>query len=277
MNLPYLLSSLLRRSLPLQTLYFIMKLRGDGNRAEQAPDDYFLQWQDQMARSGIALAGKHVVEIGSGRYARIALRMLKAGARRVTLVDFYALPLDHPQQRAQLQADCRDLGLAWDDVCQRVHPVGGDILALTPEAIGEPADLVLSSAVLEHVRDPHAILAQSQKWLRPGGTTFHMVDLRDHNLQFRQPFEMLAYSDGTWERWLNLGGGFHVNRWRAHELLAALADAGFERITYEPFLSDEAGLAAVRARLAPRFRGLPNKLLAIQKIYLYGRKPWHAS
>lgn len=273
MNLRYVLTGVVRRHLPAPLLFRIMRLRGDGSGGEQAPDAVFQEWQTWIAGAGISLQGQHVVEIGSGRYARIALRLLKAGARRVTLVDFYALPLDHPAQGATLLEDCRRLGLDWADVGARIRTISGDILSLGPEALGEPADLVFSSAVLEHVRDPRAILARCQEWLRPGGLTFHMVDLRDHNFQFRYPFEMLAYSDETWERWLDLRGGFHVNRWRAHDHLQALADAGFEQITYVPIRHDQAAARAIRRRLDERFRRLPEKLLGIQMIVLYGRKP----
>lgn len=272
MNLYYLLAALVRRQVPTPALYLAMKLRGTSNCGEASPDSYFHEWRAQMERSRLRLADAHVVEIGSGRYARMALRFLKSGARRVTLIDFYALPLEHPDQRELLQQDCADLGLAWADVLRRVTIINGDILAIDRADLGEPADLVLSSAVLEHVRDPQAILARCYGWLRHGGATLHMVDLRDHNFHFRYPFEMLTYSDQTWRRWLDLSGGFHVNRWRAHEHLQAMAEVGFQQITYEAIKADQSGLQAVRHRLAQRFRAMPEKLLAIQMIYLYGRK-----
>jgi SAM-dependent methyltransferase len=269
----YLIAGLVRRQMPAPFLFAVMKLRGTSNSAEESPDDYFRQWLAQVERNSLTLEDRHVVEIGSGRYARMALRMLKHGARRVTLIDYYALPLDHPDQSELLQGDCRALGLDWDDVLTRVRTISTDIMALEPGDLGEPADLVVSSAVLEHVRDPKGILARCHSWLRPGGATLHMVDLRDHNFHFRYPFEMLTFSDQTWRQWLDLDGGFHVNRWRAHEHLQALAEAGFEQIMYLPIMSDRLALQAVRHRLDRRFRALPEKLLALQMIYLYGRKP----
>jgi SAM-dependent methyltransferase len=277
MNLYYILAGVVRRYIPAPILFTAMKLRGQGNCSEQLPDDSFRERYAYMCQSGISLDGRHVVEIGSGRYARMALRLLKVGARRVTLVDFYAMPLNHPDQRDQLRDDCRSLGLNWDDVLTRVQIICGDILNLSPQMIGEPADLVMSSAVLEHVRDPQAILSRCHDWLCPGGVTLHMVDLRDHNFHFRYPFEMLTYSDETWDRWLNMRGGFYVNRWRAHDHLMALANAGFELITYESILADAPDLRAIRRRLNRRFGQLPDTVLSIQMIYLYGRKPRQAA
>jgi len=272
-GLRYILIGVLRRQLPTAALFWIMRLRGDGNLAEQTPDLLLQNWQSWMQQNGRSFTGLHVVEIGSGRYARFGLHLLKAGARRVTLVDFYALPVDHPQQRERLRADCRKLGLSWDEVRARLRVIRGDILALNAGQLGEAADMVFSTAVLEHVRDPQAILARCRTWLRPGGISVHMVDLRDHNLQFRYPFEMLTFSDATWERWLNLGGGFYVNRWRAHDYVLAMAEAGFERVTYEVTQQDRAGAQAIRPRLNRRFAGLPDAVLGIEMLYLYGRKP----
>ena len=42
---------------------------------------------------GISLEKQTVLEIGSGRYARIALQMLAAGAERVVAVNFFAISL----------------------------------------------------------------------------------------------------------------------------------------------------------------------------------------
>ncbi|NTV65757.1 MAG: methyltransferase domain-containing protein [Oscillochloris sp.] len=263
--------------MPHSVHFLLMRLRGHANVSEQLPDSYFAGWQAQLTRSGLSLAGKHVVEIGSGRYARMALRMLKAGARRVTLIDLYAVSLDHQEQAATLQADCASLGLSWEDVRSRVRVIQGDLLALPPGALDEPADLVVSNAVLEHVRDPQAIYRSCYDLLRAGGATYHMVDLRDHNFHFRYPFEMLTYSDMVWKHCLDLHGGFHVNRWRAHEHLLALAKAGFQMVTYESILSDVPGLQSIQRRLIGRFRGMPARMLAIQLIYLYGRKPGMAT
>lgn len=273
MNLYYVLAGVARRQVPAALLFQIMRLRGEANFAEAQPDDYFRSWYAQITQSGLLLQGGHVVEIGSGRYARLALRMLAAGARRVTLVDLYALPLGHPAQRALLAADCARLGLDWADAQARINVVAADILAPELARLAEPADLVLSSAVLEHVRDPAAILARCAGWLRPGGATYHMVDLRDHNFHFRYPFEMLTFPDRTWERWLNLRGGFHVNRWRAPDFLRALAGAGLVDITYEVLERDDAALSAMADRLDLRFRAVPRQVLAIQRINLYGRSP----
>ncbi len=211
--------------MPEKLLFAVMKRRGDGNGAESIPDTYLTEWRDRLQQHGVSFEGKHILEIGSGRFARLATRMLAAGAARVTLVDLYALPLDEPENQALLIQDCAELGLDVEGVLARIEVIGGDFVALPPPDSESKVDLVFSAAVLEHVRDPELVLQRCSEWLKPGGITCHVVDLRDHSLQFRYPFEMLTMSEQSWERWFDLPGGFHLNRWRAPDYLQAMYKA----------------------------------------------------
>jgi hypothetical protein len=73
---------------PERMLFVITKRRSDGNLEEEAPHD--------CLKRNLSFAGKYVLEVGSGRYARFALEMLAAGADRVTLIDPHAVPLKRP-------------------------------------------------------------------------------------------------------------------------------------------------------------------------------------
>lgn len=249
-----------------------MKLRGDSSLAETAPNAHFAKWEQCFGRRGILLQGKQVLEVGGGRYARLAFRLLASGARQITLVDPYATPIDVPRNRALLEQDCGLLGLASENVLARVTIIQDDIQSLPAPAPGAQVDIVISGATLEHVRDPGLVLSRCRDWLKPGGVTCHIVDLRDHNLSFRYPFEMLTFSDECWERFLDLEGGFHLNRWRAPDYVRAMNQAGFVNVSCEDFLRDEAGALEAMPRLAPGFRGLSMEALAVQGIYLYGEK-----
>jgi hypothetical protein len=71
-------------------------------------------------------------------------------------------------------------------------------------------DFVVSSSVLEHVSGLETVIPACTKLCVPGGLNIHVVDLRDH--YFRYPFEMLCYTEDTWNRWLNASN--NLNRWR---------------------------------------------------------------
>jgi len=273
MNWEYFLIGLLRPYVPKGILFAITKRRGDGNLEEEVPDDCLNSWAAQFKKRQWTFAGKQVLEIGSGRYARFALQMLAAGARKVTLIDPYALPLKQPVHLAMLVGDCAKLGLNCDDVLSRIDVVSCDITALPTPSLDDRADLAISYSVLEHVRDPEAVLKSCWCWLRPGGVTHHIIDLRDHSLRFRYPFEMLTFSDRLWSRWLDLGGGFHLNRWRAPDYVHAAQTAGFVNVGYEGLSKDEKALKEILPRLQPRFRSIPKEILALLFISLYGQKP----
>jgi SAM-dependent methyltransferase len=148
----------------------------------------------------------------------------------------------------------------------------GDFLDLPVPSPQEQPDLVISNSVLEHVRDPAAIFRACYAWLKPGGMTFYQIDLRDHNFGFRKPFEMLAYSDDVWKRWIDLRGGFHLNRWRITDYRQAFAQAGFVNSQESVVMADLAGAQAMRPRLHQQFRHLADSDLAIQMVILVGQR-----
>jgi hypothetical protein len=84
---------------------------------------------------------------------------------------------------------------------------------------------------------------------------------------------MLTFSERVWSRWLDLGGGFHLNRWRAPDYVHAAQKAGFTNVGYEVLSKDEQKLKEVLLRLHPSFRAIPKEILASLFISLYGKKP----
>src|SRR2546427_2371748 len=135
MNLKYICIGVVRRHVPARLLFAVMKWRGDGNAAERTPGACLADWRERLAKYGASLGGKHVLEVGSGRYARLGLHLLAAGARRVTLVDIYAVPVDEPDHRALLVRDCADVGLDIDYALARIHVIQEDFAKLAvPDA-----------------------------------------------------------------------------------------------------------------------------------------------
>jgi SAM-dependent methyltransferase len=131
-------------------------------------------------------------------------------------------------------------------------------------------DVVLSSAVLEHVRRTEfsQLMAETFRVLRPGGTAHHEVDLMDHlggalnNLRFR---------DGLWEHPLFADSGFYTNRLRCAEIVAAMRAAGFEAVVTRIARWPE--VPTRRAALAEQFRALPDDELRIANFGVLLRKP----
>ncbi|HET7429947.1 MAG TPA: methyltransferase domain-containing protein [Nocardioides sp.] len=149
-----------------------------------------------------------VVELGSGVGAN--LRYLEPGTTLIAVEP-------NPAMHGRLRRAARRRGVALD-----VRPVAAERTDL-PDA---SADVVISSLVLCSVSDPHQVLAEVRRVLRPGGR-FVFV-------------EHVAAPDGTalrrlqrWVRrpWAWCFEGCSCER----DLAAALRSAGFEDVDVEPY------------------------------------------
>jgi hypothetical protein len=135
------------------------------------------------------------------------------------------------------------------------------------------ADIVLSTSVLEHVRrhEFDALVAETFRILRPGGTGHHSVDLMDH---LGGALNHLRFSKKVWEGSLFANSGFYTNRLCFEEVLATMRAAGFEvavrQIARWPLVPTS------RRLLAAPFRDLPEEDLRIANFDVLLRRPVHA-
>lgn len=134
-----------------------------------------------------------VAEVGPGDNCGVGLLLLAGGCQSVDLVDRFFSHRDPAHQAAIYQ----ELG--------RIHPgvarllKGADLLEegqfpgihrwygerASAELFfdeGQDYDVILSRAVLEHVRDPLLALQRMAVALKPGGLLLHKVDLQDHGM-----------------------------------------------------------------------------------------------
>ena len=145
-------------------------------------------------------------------------------------------------------------------------------------ALGEDGavDIIFSNSVLEHV-PPEAIdrlHRASLRLLRPGGLIFHSVNCGDH-YAYADPkvhqLNYLRFTDRQWAFWNN--GFLYQNRLRAHQLVGAARDAGFEMLLDTAHARPQR-LEQLRAMtVAPEFAGIPEEKLCITTVDFIGRKP----
>lgn len=240
---------------------------------------------EALTKSGTPLAGKEVLEIGSGWFPILPIVLRLAGARRVYLTDAYRLltirtlqlALDHVQARREPIA--AGLGLEAHDVERFVQQARG--LALDPALarLGltyiapfetsrgmPPVDVVISHTVLEHIPPEtiRTIFSDVGRGLREGGVMIHGVDNTDHRSHKDPrlgPFDFLRYGDGVW-RWLCLHPQDYTNRLRHSDYLQMAQACGFE-VLYEHRHLDASLMRHVESLpLAERFRDRPVEDLA---------------
>ena len=161
-------------------------------------------------------SGKPGLEVGSGRTNSVGYALASRGARRVTCFEPHA-DFDPDRDAPLLAAIAR--GDAMDAAMLASRTLRVTSLAQVADA---SVDLVLSSSVLEHVRDLRRLMDEVRRVLRPTGAMLHLVDYRDHF--FKYPFHFLQFSGRVWDRFLDPGD---LPRWRLSGQLRVLGEAGF--------------------------------------------------
>jgi SAM-dependent methyltransferase len=267
----YLVLRLIRRHLPDRAIRALLRRRlfirpGLETRAPPLAARRFL---DTLKAAGETVAGRRVMIFGYGGRFDVGVRLLRAGARHMVLVDPFATPL--PSAR-----------LDPESVAGPYLTVSGSTVVPDPQWFtvvpaplrtylgkgGAPVDLVLSNSVLEHVDDLAGTAADLARVTAPGGQNFHFIDLRDHF--FKHPFEMLCYSERQWRQFLNPGS--NLNRLRAWDYERLFSDS-FGRVRVEAYYSNLPAFRAARHRIRPEFLSGDEHRDAVTHVLLRASQP----
>ena len=152
------------------------------------------------------LRGGVVAEIGSGDCLAAADMVLGMGARHVHLLDQRPIVVS-PHHRAVVDALAADAALPnlgtilADYEPIRLNPQVATAHTGLFESIGlpEPANLVYSFDVLEHVEDLHGFFQRCREISKPGTIHVHKFDLSGHEF-FEDPIPPLDFQ--TYPDWL---------------------------------------------------------------------------
>jgi 2-polyprenyl-3-methyl-5-hydroxy-6-metoxy-1,4-benzoquinol methylase len=187
----------------------------------RAPQETAERYQKTLAEIGRSLAGQRILNFGYGGNFALACSLLQLGASHVTLIDKFAAPDNHRNRRLLSEFE-QYLILDNGQVIPRreyIELYEADIHEVAAQGELAPFDIVLSSSVYEHLEDVDGITRSLSKLTGPAGCQIHFIDLRDH--YFKYPFEMLTFSDQTWNNWLCPGS--HLNRYRLNDYLHIFA------------------------------------------------------
>lgn len=267
---------------------------GRGSEAESAADiaAYAHRCYDEyfdklgIARPAIEgfLDGKSLLEYGPGDLPAVAALMIAGGAAQVRCVDRFPLVRLSPKNVEAMQALRPGLSLQARQRLDGVfadprHPEAGlragciDYLVRPGGTSGlrDEIDLVFSRAVLEHVDDLEASLADMVAAMKPGALAIHLVDLRSHGLHRGNRLDFLAWSQPTWQLMYSAKG--FPNRWRVDRYRELLARLPVDVLRLEPTeRASPAEVAQVRPMLAEPFRALDDEDLAWLGFWLVFRR-----
>lgn len=260
--------------------YFaLQRLTRDSGRedgcAGEAAAKYFRAVMDdyrvvaEASGVGDVFAGKRVLELGPGDTRAIALLAKQAGARSWDGFDAFDI-----QSRDERYLDAIYRPLVGDDVGRLLD---GCIMHASGESLRARGrfDLVLSRAVLEHVRDLDALFGMLASVVADDAVLIHKVDLRSHGVEHRHALDFLRFGDAAWRAMSS-----HVdlpNRERAGRYVDLAERAGLRTIwakTTHLIGRDDAERAA--SDLAPRFRDVSPDELRVLGLWLVQVGPKHA-
>jgi SAM-dependent methyltransferase len=190
---------------------------------------------------GQTFENKDVLEVGTTNPPGLPLALLLGGCAKVygnNILDLdNRLPMayaevvnimmsrlgDSNPRRLQSLIDCEVRG------GQRVASLRKEVFEPFPlcpaEQLSLPdasVDIVFSMSVMEHLEDARGVLVNLHRMLRPGGWSFHLIDLRDHK-DFRKPLEFLKRSQAEHDQ---MGGSFQ-NRLRAGDFIDLFEQTGY--------------------------------------------------
>jgi SAM-dependent methyltransferase len=162
---------------------------------------------DHYARH-LEMAGKDILELGPGHTPQVLVFARERGARRCVGLDIEHHVAPRPHRDRGIELDLYDGG--------------------TMPYADATFDVVWSSDVLEHVRNPGRTVGECFRVLRPGGLFLAAIDLRDHYFLGDEErwLHCLAYPEWLWLAICSNRSSF-VNRLRASEWRALIAGRGF--------------------------------------------------
>lgn len=133
-------------------------------------------------------------------------------------------------------------------------------------------DCAYSFATFEHFRKPNDAAKELYRVTKPGGISYHSVDLRDHR-DFDKPLEFLTIDRDTWERYgSEITNYSFTNRLRSEQIISCFTEQGFTCLKHIPFLQMSVS-EDLRNRLHPDYISLtPSELGILGCIYIF-RKP----
>jgi hypothetical protein len=266
MNLRYLFFRICKRLMPLRLSDFLLR-RNIGIAVSMGTTDpatVVREYERELEGIGHRLGETVVMEIGYGGSFGTAVEFLRSGVRHVYLYD--ALVEPHSRTNRDLVPLSEGI-LSLRDGEPYPDPERITVLPRDPAQWAFPkipVDIILSRAVLEHVRDVSSLLGNLG--LHPPlskSIHAHFIDMRDH--YFKYPYQMLMYDEGFWQALLCPAE--YLNRLRLNKYLHMFRDH-FGYCKYRITDSDPACFSRLKRRIKPCFLSGDDVLDAAQRAWV---------
>ena len=286
-------------------MHYLLQRRGGGltdfgRECDLKVDDWRLM-MGHLRAANMPLAGKTLMEMGTGWYPTFPFCLYLAGATKIYTVDLnphlkpemtIALadrlaahtPLIAKESgRTDTEVDLAQINLvealragkSISDATKGCVQYRAPADASKTELPDSSVDVVFSNSVLEHVPGPviEACMAEAMRIVKPGGIVFHSVNCGDHYAYADKTIDQLhylQYSEAQWKKWDN--EFLYQNRLRGVDFTRMAKAVGFA-IEIDTSHARPERLAKVEAmKIDARFAGYSSEELAITSIDFVGRK-----
>lgn len=224
------------------------------------------------------LQGKTILEIGPGDSIATTIIAHAYGARSL-LMDAGRFARDDVSFYQNLCAQLASRGLpapdissacSIDDILKACHSeYWTQGLSSWSSIPNESVDLVISQAVLEHIRKHEFLPLQREchRVMKSEAVASHRVDLRDH---LGGALNNLRFSESLWESGFFTRSGFYTNRIRLNEMLTMFATAGFEADVTD--VSRWEAVPTPRRKMDSAFADMPEEELNVSGFDVLLRK-----
>ena len=192
----------------------------------------YLIWHKIFEKNQINLAGKKILEVGSGASLGLGYFFFNQNYGSWLASDFYQDLLGNKKAIKREIKLIKEVAAEYDkNILSQVEIKGNNIIFgeklnylrlnlvdLKPE-LDKSFDIILSSEVLEHLFEESVELAIKNLafYLRPGALMIHEIDFRDH-INVANPHGFLKYDKASWDK-LTRGTIFYTNRLRLRDYL----------------------------------------------------------
>lgn len=285
-----------------ETIYYLLQSNLGVFRKAPDPMPNLRDAAGVLAELPFPIAGKRVMEVGTGRRVDMPLAYFLAGAASTDTVDLYRylrpeLVLGSARTILANAGEIRTLFSPFSDVSainERLARLAqvttfNELSAATGIRYHAPADarhtslpaasidLHFSYTVFEHIPGDvlTGILVEARRVLRPGtGIACHHIDMSDHFVQVDDSISkvnFLRYEDREWAKYNDNQFAYH-NRLRARDYEQIYRDAGHEIVKRIDWI-DEPSVTAIKTGfpLAQRYRGTDPVQLATVGMRVYSR------
>jgi hypothetical protein len=204
-NFNYILPRVVRHFLPVSVVRYLLNhsLIIKPGLETFSPEKAVARYLDAIKLHKLSLYGKRIMVFGYGGNLTIGCLILEAGARQVVLCERQGFSNEYPIEELFMRFPMYFIKEAGKTSLnpQYIVRYHGDIEQLAGTKFFEKFDLIVSTSVFEHLKEPEIVVKSLAQLTSRNGSNIHFIDLRDHF--FKYPFEMLCYSNTKWERFLN--------------------------------------------------------------------------